>query len=145
MAKAGLTIRGPLEADIQDRLKDFLRAREWLVEQTHGNEFQNGFPDLYCFHRKWEYRWIDCKRPGKYSFTKAQRIKWPLWDKFGVGIWILTDATQNEYDKLFHPPNWRDYWKPSWGAPDIESLLKQLDAEAESPKTSIKTNNKRKR
>ncbi len=25
------------------------------------------------------------------------------------------------------PPNWRDYWKPSWGdVPDIDGLLDEL-------------------
>ena len=33
----------------------------------------------------------------------------------GIGIWILTAATQDEYDKLFKLPNWRAYWKESWG------------------------------
>ena len=35
-----------------------------------------------------------------------------------------------EYDKLFAPPNWRDYWKASWGqVPDIDALLDELDRE----------------
>lgn len=116
---------------IQRDLKQFLRDREWQVEQTHGNLYQTGFPDLFTFKRKHGVRWIDCKAPGRYTFTKAQKLKWPVWDHYGVGIWILTAATQAEYDKLFSPPNWRQYWKPSWGEiPDIETLLQEIDREA---------------
>lgn len=115
------------EARIQDALIEFLEHRGWLVEVTHGNLYQKGFPDLFLFHRKWGYRWVDCKVKGRYSFTKAQKIKWPIWEGHGVGIWILTAATQEEYDKLFQPPNMRDYWKPSWGElPDIDKLLDEI-------------------
>src|SRR5690242_9889197 len=86
---------------IQQDLMAFLRAREWLVERTHGNLYQTGFPDLYVAHLKWGQRWIDCKQPKKYKFTRDQKRKWPLWDQMGIGIWILTAATQEEYDKLF--------------------------------------------
>lgn len=112
---------------IQRDLIAFLEARGWLVERTHGNLYQTGFPDLLAMHEKWGQRWIDCKQPKRYSFTKAQRQKWPLWAAKRTGIWILTAATQEEYDKLFHAPNWRDYWKESWSqVPDINALLDEL-------------------
>ena len=115
---------------IQRDLKQFLRERNWLVEQTHGNRFQTGFPDLYIFRRDVGERWIDCKNPGSYTFTRDQKRKWPVWAEFGIGIWIITAATQEEYDKLFRPPNWKEYWKASWGdLPDIDALLAELDAE----------------
>ena len=109
----------------------YLKARGWHVERMIGNAFQMGVPDLFIAHPKWGQRWIDVKRPGKnYSFTKAQKLKWPVWEAFGIGIWILTAATQEEYDKLFAPPNWRAYWKESWGqVPDIDALLDELDRE----------------
>lgn len=112
----------------------FLKARGWYIEITHGSLYQTGFPDLYAMHEKWGQRWIDCKQPKHYSFTKAQKIKWPLWEAKGTPIWILTAATQEEYDKLFGAPNWRDYWKPSWGSiptlAEIDALLDELDREA---------------
>lgn len=118
--------RGP-EWHIQQDLITYLRTRGWLVEATHGNLFQQGLPDLFCHHPKWGTRWIDCKTPGRYTFTKAQRLKWPIWRDHGVGIWILTGATQEEYDKLFSLPNWEDYWKPSWGnIPNIDALIDEL-------------------
>lgn len=119
--------KGRPEWHIQQALIEFLGHRDWLVEATHGNLYQKGLPDLFIHHIKWGYRWIDCKVKGRYSFTKAQKIKWPIWEAHGVGIWILTGATQEEYDKLFDSPNWRKYWKPSWGVlPDIDALLDEI-------------------
>lgn len=92
-----------------------------------GNALQTGIPDLYCHHPKYGERWIDAKVEGRYSFTKAQKLKWPLWAKFGIGIWILTGANQEQYDRLFRAPNWRDYWKPQWGEiPDVFQLIEEL-------------------
>jgi hypothetical protein len=117
---------GP-EYRIQSDLIDYLEARGWLVERLIGNAFQVGIPDLFAHHPKWGSRWIDVKVEGKYSFTKAQKLKWPKWEKFGVGIWILTGADQDNYDKLFAFPNMRDYWKDSWGElPDIDKLLEEM-------------------
>lgn len=121
---------------IQRDLIKFLKIRKWRVERMTGNAFQKGIPDLYCFRRDYGERWIDVKAPGKYTFTKDQKRKWPGWDADGIGIWILTAANQEEYDKLFKPANWRDYWKPSWGEiPDIDDLLDSitLDDDEDSP------------
>lgn len=119
---------GP-EWHIQEDLRRFLKVRGWLVERMIGNAFQMGIPDLYLHHPRWGERWVDVKQPKNYTFTREQKLKWPLWDSFGAGIWILTAATQAEYDKLFRPPNWRDFWKSSWVQPDIEALLDALDDE----------------
>jgi len=122
------TKHGP-EYHIQKLLIDFLEARGWLVERLIGNAFQVGVPDLYCYHPKWGSRWIDVKNPGHYSFTKAQKIKWPKWEHYGVGIWIITSADQAGYDLLFKPPNWRQFVKKSWKIPtqqDIDALLSEM-------------------
>jgi hypothetical protein len=132
MARIRRPAHGP-EWYIQRDVIQFLKARGWNVEHTHGNLFQTGFPDLYVAHKKWGTRWIDCKQPKKYSFTRDQRRKWPVWEAYGIGIWILTAATQAEYDKLFKPPNWRGYWKKSWGdVPDVDALLDELEREGRS-------------
>ncbi len=116
------------EFRLQHELIAYLEVRDWLVERMIGNAFQKGIPDLYIHHRKWGARWIDVKVEGKYSFTRDQKRKWPIWEQHGVGIWILTGADQANYDKLFRPPNWRDYWKPSWGQlHDIDTLLDELN------------------
>lgn len=115
---------------IQRDVIKYLVARGWHVEHTHGNLYQTGFPDLFVAHKKWGTRWIDCKQPKRYCFTRAQKQKWPLWESFRIGIWILTAATQEEYDKLFALPNWRSYWKASWGpvptTADIDRMLDEL-------------------
>lgn len=119
-----------LEWYIQKDVVVYLEAEGWDVERLTGNAFQVGIPDLNAAHPKWGERWIDIKVPGKYSFTKAQRLKWPRWEKFRRGIWIMTAANQEQYDLLFHPPNWRDYWKPSYGElPDVDYLMEQMKVE----------------
>lgn len=118
---------GP-EWHIQRDVMRFLRDRGYWVERTHGNLFQQGFPDLYVAHPKFGQRWIDVKNPVAWEYTKAQCQKWPIWDSFGIGIWIITAATEEEYDKLFKPPNWREYWKPRYDVylMDVDVLLAEL-------------------
>ena len=111
---------------IQRDLISYLKDRDWLVERLTGNAYQKGIPDLYIYRRDWGERWIDVKDPKRYSFTPAQREKWPIWSNAGVGIWILTAATQAEYDKLFKPPNWKDYWKKSWDKLNVNAIIEEL-------------------
>ncbi len=121
-------IHGP-EWHIRRDVREMLETRGWMVEIMVGSAFQTGVPDLYCFNRKWGERWIDTKDPDRYTFTKAQRYKWPLWEKAGVGIWILTAATQEQYDLLFKPPNWRQFVKKSWKMPtqeEIDQMLREI-------------------
>jgi hypothetical protein len=120
---------GP-EYKIQKAIIDFLSARGWHVERIVGGAFQMGLPDLYVAHPKWGQRWVEVKNDGRYSFTRAQKIKWPVLEMYGVGIWILKGATQEEYDKLFAPPNWRDYVKKTWKMPtrqEIDKLLSEME------------------
>jgi hypothetical protein len=114
---------------IRRDIKEMLETRGWHVEIMHGSIFQSGIPDLYCFKREWGERWIDAKNPDDYTFTRAQRHKWPVWERVGIGIWILVAATQEEYDKLFQPPNWRSYVKKTWKMPteeDIDRMLEEM-------------------
>jgi hypothetical protein len=134
---------GP-EWGIQRNLMRFLRERGWLVERTHGNLFQQGFPDLYVSHKQFGQRWIDVKNPGSYRYTKAQCQKWPVWDAFGIGIWIIVGANETEYDKLFKTPNWRDYWKPSYDKYLIDPsvlIAELIAAEEEEDKVTVETSN----
>lgn len=127
------TSENKLELHIQRELVEFLRTRGWHVERMLADAYQNGIPDLFCFNRKWGMRWVEIKRPEGYSVTLRQRQKWPVWEKAGIGIWILTAATQQQYDLLFRPPNWRDFWKPSFQTPttaDIDAMLDELVDEA---------------
>lgn len=119
---------GP-EYQIQQNIVTFLEARGWHVERLIGNAFQSGLPDLLVFHPKWGYRFVEVKYAKRYSFTAAQKRKFPVLEKFGVGIWILTAATQAEYDKLFKGPNWRAYVKKSWKIPtqqEIDTMMEEI-------------------
>ena len=115
------------EFKIQTEVIAYLEARGWHVERLIGNAFQSGLPDLLAFHPKWGYRFVEIKYEEQYSFTKAQKRKWPVLEKYGAGIWILTDATQAEYDKLFAPPNWRNYVKKTWKVPTLKEIDTLLD------------------
>lgn len=99
---------GP-EAVIQNSIIEYLRAREWFVKSTHGNQFQAGFPDLYATHATYKQRWIEVKNPLRFSFTGAQLRDYPKFCAFGSPIWIMGAATKEEYEKLFKPNNLSEY------------------------------------
>jgi hypothetical protein len=93
-----------------------LLIKGWYVKSTHGNMYQSGFPDLFACHSRYGQRWVECKLPeGKGSrFTDAQMEDFPKLCANGSGVWIITAATDFEYQKLFRPPNWYQYlttWK----------------------------------
>lgn len=102
------------ETIIQNDIIKLLRYKEWYVKPTHGNAFQSGFPDLYACHYTYGPRWIEVKVKDKYSFTQAQLENFPKMQSAGARIWVLVEATEYEYDKLFKPANWLSYlsiWK----------------------------------
>jgi hypothetical protein len=124
--------RNSEETRIRDKeIRPLMEGLGWLVEVTHGNRYMKGFPDLFMGHPEHGQRWVDVKVEGRYSFTKAQKLKWPLWHSAGIGIWIMTAGTHAQVDWLWQPPNWQKYWKKSWGdpfqPPDIEDILSELD------------------
>ena len=102
------------EATIQRKTIDFLRKRGWYVKATHGNAYFSGFPDLFCWHTNHGLRLIDLKVAGRCKLTKAQIQTWPEMAEFDCGVWIMVDATEEEYAKLFESPNFRSFWKPSY-------------------------------
>jgi hypothetical protein len=97
------------ETLIRNKLRKLLEQRGWHVEVFYGSRFQKGIPDLWLWHVEHGWRWVDVKQPKSYRLTKDQSKKWPLWESKGIGVWILTAATEAEYAKLFAPPNWREY------------------------------------
>ncbi len=102
--------RGP-EGKIQDAIIIMLQGKGWFVKSTHGNIYQSGFPDLFACHSRYGQRWIEIKRPDMKGshFTGAQLDDFPKFCAHGSGIWILTAATEREYEKLFARPNWYQY------------------------------------
>lgn len=100
--------RGP-EAKIQTDLIKFLRERGWFVKVIHGSTFLTGMPDLYCCKRSYGSRWVEVKNPKAYRFTPAQVETFPRLAAEGIGIWILTEASEREYKKLFQQANWWSY------------------------------------
>jgi hypothetical protein len=109
--KEALEVRTPSgpEWDIQTETARVLESEGWFCKNTNGNIWQYGFPDQLAFHKRYGQRWIEYKNPNGYRFTGAQMDLFPEFQAHGVGIWILTDPGQT--DRLFKPPNWRDYLK----------------------------------
>lgn len=113
---------GP-ESKIQTHWNEWFENTGWMVERFIGNHQQFGIPDNLLAHPQYGQRWVDYKVSVYGKLTYRQRQKWPVWEKYGVGIWILdaphVDACTIPYmiehsKKLFLPPNWRDYWKDSY-------------------------------
>jgi len=115
---------GP-EWKIQQQFIKFLEYRHWHVERMIGNMMQFGIPDIYIAHKEYGDRWVDLKNPNDYDFTMRQIQKWPVWEKYGIGIWIITG--NHDYWKLFERPNMRDYWKPRYDEiPTRDELIDEL-------------------
>jgi hypothetical protein len=103
--------KGRPEDKIRDAIRDFLEQKKWYVKIMHGSMYQSGFPDLFTCHARYGIRLIEVKLPDMKGshFTAAQMEEFPKLSLNGAGIWILTAATEHEYEKLFKPYNWSVY------------------------------------
>lgn len=113
MKRLGQKIRNDSpERIIQDNLIRLLRRKGWIVKSTHGTVYSDGLPDLWATHKLYGGRWIEVKLPDMKGsrWTKAQKETFPLWVANGTPIWILTAATEKEYNKLFEKENFSYYW-----------------------------------
>lgn len=97
------------ESKLASKVKLFLEDKGWSVLNTHGNKYQQGFPDKYCIHPKYGQRWVELKVKDKHVFTPSQLFWFPVFHACRVGIWIMVEASEGEYEKLFRPPNWYNY------------------------------------
>jgi hypothetical protein len=91
---------------IVTQLKSFLKTRDWLVKKTHGNEYQSGFPDLFCYHKRYGLRWIEVKVSKTGHLQGSQIEFFRELAAVGCGVWILTAANDAQYQLLFKEPNW---------------------------------------
>lgn len=136
MAKKPVFRTNP-EARLQKAIIAFLRDRGWHVRSTHGNAYQKGYPDLLCYNRSFTrtewgpYRPIDVKVEGQHKYTKAQCLEWPEWmpEAGGPGVWILMQANESWYSKLFDQPNMWEYWRPAYDKyrVPVDEILKELE------------------
>ena len=101
------------ESKIQNEIIEYLELRKWYVRILHGNAHQSGMPDLFICRRSMGWRFVEVKQPKAYIFTENQAIDFPKFQKEGVGIWVLTAATDHEYMKLSAPANWWHYFEPT--------------------------------
>ena len=95
------------EKIIQDNIEGMLRMKGWFVLRTHGNLYQSGLPDIFACHSMYGQRWIEVKLPEMKGsrFTPAQMDVFPKLAAHGSAVWILTSATEKEYQKLMSRPN----------------------------------------
>lgn len=107
-----LRIKDNPEKQIQVAMNKYLTLMGWYVMSTHGSMFQAGFPDTWATHSKYGGRWIEYKLPGMKGsrFTPAQLECFPKLAANGTAIYILTGATDEEYQKLFKPSNFSYYF-----------------------------------
>lgn len=105
---------GNPEKKVEDAVKELLRRRGWYVIKTHGNAYQSGVPDLFATHKVYGQRWVEIKLPDMMGskFTRAQYEVFPDLVSNGAGVWVLTAATDDEYDKLFKKCNLFEYMRP---------------------------------
>jgi len=94
-----------------------LEAKGWHVEKLHGNQFQEGLPDLAISHMNYSLRFIETKvrRGNTLKFTDAQKRKFPILHATGWPIFVIAHEdlrglkmqTERErmYAKLFREPN----------------------------------------
>lgn len=98
------------EAVIQDRIRNALRLAGFtVVDKTHGNMYQPGWPDLYAFHPHRGPKWIEVKTPTG-ELTVAQRARFSCWHVAGVQIHVLCDA---DLTPIYQPGNWFEWLKPA--------------------------------
>lgn len=100
-----------LESAIQAEIKRYLEDRGWLVYVTTCGAYMKGLPDLLCHHPCYGTRLVDVKRPKGSSLTKAQCQVWTRFERFGLGVWIMTEC---DVSVLMGPPNFREWWKPRY-------------------------------
>lgn len=102
--------KGP-EAKVQEAVVKWLKLRDWYVTRIHANKYQAGLPDLFiCSRRYGGGKWLEIKLPKGSIFTPDQRETFPAMTAAGIGIWIMSDATEAEYAKLWRPANWFQYY-----------------------------------
>lgn len=91
------------EGLVQGAIIKFLEARGWYVKEMHASSRLSGFPDLFATHIDYGYRLIEVKLPNMEGskFTPAQIKDFPKFTANGAPIWIMTSATEKEYQQLF--------------------------------------------
>ena len=106
--------RNQPERELQNGWLTWFRAHGWYVIEMNASAVLSGLPDLFTTHTEHGFRWVEVKLPGMVGskFTPAQNKRFPEIVNNGTPIWILTEVTQNEYNKLFSQPagNFMEYY-----------------------------------
>ena len=118
----------------QNAVAKMLRAKGWLVIRLVGLSWQYGLPDLMIFHKDFGMWFVEIKCEDHYRWTTHQRWRFPVLTEYGAGIWILTDATEEQYERLFKRPNLWDYMseKDILTMEVVNDLIDELSDEEET-------------
>jgi hypothetical protein len=110
-----------LESTLASKVKILFENHGWVVINVHGNAFTKGLPDKYCVDitprnssgKTFGQRWIELKRPTVGRYTIDQVYTFPLIERAGIGVWVVTEATELAYNSVVAgPPNWRNFLRP---------------------------------
>jgi hypothetical protein len=94
------------EAVIQDRIRRALASAGFTIcDKSHGNMYQQGWPDLYAFHPHRGHKWIEVKTPTG-SLTPAQRARFACWHVAGVQVHVLCNT---DLSIIYQPGNWHEW------------------------------------
>jgi hypothetical protein len=107
-----LKLRKTPEKEIQKKLIALLESRGWIVIVNHASDIFKGVPDLHICHKEYGARFVEVKVKTRYAFTPAQLKRFPLLHCNGAPVFVLTEDTEEEYNKLFKPANFPEYLRP---------------------------------
>lgn len=78
---------------IVDPFIAYMRKQGWTCYNIHGNKFQKGLPDYFCF-REGRQIWIEfkvCDKSGYVEITQAQRVRFPEMIAGQLPVYIVGD------------------------------------------------------
>ena len=104
----------------------YMREKGWVCYNIHGNQFQAGLPDYFCF-REGLSRWVEfkvCKPPnGHIKLQPAQKIRFPEMYNQGLPVYIVADYDLRNNEKALQA----HYKRVALGKPNINLTFHKAD------------------
>lgn len=100
-----------------------MRDEGWICENIHGNQFQKGLPDYFCYNSNGIFRWIEfkvCHGPNAHvKLQPAQKIKFPQMFYSGLPIYVVADYDLRGNDMAINC----HYKRVVFGKPNVDLLF----------------------
>jgi hypothetical protein len=91
------------------QVRQILEKHGWLVEKTHGNLYQFGWPDL-LIARSGTVKWIELKSSLKDKLRSSQCQRFGLWHRYGVKIYVICREYVPVIERIIDgEPNWMGF------------------------------------